>query len=106
MVKGFLLSKVVPRLFACAVAAGVLGWVVVHCGPREGTVVLHVLEPGLEVTLAGRVYSFQEPIAGPLVLHLPPGRYHFRVRRGDAVVHAESFTLRGGDSQVLAAIRD
>src|SRR5262245_35823154 len=106
MSQSFLLSKVVQRLLACAVAAGVMGWVVVHCGPREGTVVLHVLEPGLEVTLAGSVYYFQEATDEPLVLRLPAGRYHFRVRRGYAVVHAESFTLRGGDSQVLAAIRD
>jgi hypothetical protein len=54
MGESFLLSKVVQRLLACAVAAGALWWAVVHCGPREGTVVLHILEPGLEVTLAGR----------------------------------------------------
>ena len=106
MGRRFLLSKIVQRLLACGVAAGVLWWVIVNTGPREGTVVLHILEPGLEVTLAGRVYSFQEPIAGPLVLRLPAGTYHFCVRRGDAVVHAEAFTLRGGDSQVLAAIHD
>ena len=106
MGQSFLLSKVVQRLLACALATGVFWWVIKHSGPREGTVVLRVLEPGLEVTLAGRVYDFQEPIAGPLVLRLPAGRYHFCVRRGDAVVHAETFTLRGGDSQVLAAIRD
>jgi hypothetical protein len=35
VIQCFLLSKVVQRLLACAVAAGVLWSVVVHSGPRE-----------------------------------------------------------------------
>jgi hypothetical protein len=106
MVKSVLLNKSAKGLLACAVAVGVLWWVVAHSGPREGTVILHVMERGVEVTLAGRVYSFGEMTDGPLVLRLPAGRYHLRVRRGDTVLHTEAFILRGGESQVLAAISD
>jgi hypothetical protein len=87
-------------------AAGVFWWVVEHSGSGEGTVTLHVLEPGVEVTLAGRVYFFQEMTSEPFVLRLRAGRYDFRVRRGDTVLRAQTFTLRGGESIVLAAIRD
>ncbi len=106
MVKKVLLNKCVKALFACAFAVGVLWWVAEHSGPREGTVILHVLERGVEVTLAGRVYHFREMTDEPLVIRLLAGRYHFRVRRGNTVLHAESFMLHGGESIVLVAIRD
>jgi hypothetical protein len=106
MLKGFLLDRIVRGLLACTLAAGALWWVAEHSGPPEGTVVLHVLEPGIDVTLAGRVYHFRETTAEPLVVRLPAGRYPFRVRRRGTVLHAEDFTLRGGESLVLAAIRD
>lgn len=106
MLKGFLLDRIVKGLFVCTLALGVFWWVAEHSGPPEGKVVLHVMERDVEVTLAGRVYHFREMTAEPLVLRLPAGRYHFRVRRRDAVLHAEDFTLRGGESLVLAAIRD
>jgi hypothetical protein len=106
MVKSLLLGNAVKGLLACSLAAGVFWWVFEHSGPREGTVTLHVLEPGVEVTLAGRAYFFQEMTAEPFVLRLPAGRHDFRVQRGDTVLHAENFTLRGGESVVLAAIRD
>jgi hypothetical protein len=102
----FPLIKAAKGLLACAAAGCVLWWVGEHSGPRDGTVILHVMERGVEVTLAGRDYYFREMTDAPLVLRLPAGRYHFRVRRGDAVLHAETFVLQGGESLVLAAIRD
>jgi hypothetical protein len=105
MVRSFLRSRAVKGLLACALTVGVLWWVVERSGPREGTVILHVMERGVEVTLAGRTYYFREMTEEPLVLRLPAGSYRVRVRRGDTVLHAESFTLRGGESVVLAAIR-
>jgi hypothetical protein len=106
MVKSLLLGKAVKGLLACAMAVGVFWWVVEHSGPREGTVIMHVLEPDVEVKLAGRVYYFQEMTAEPFVLRLRAGRYKFRVRRGVTVLHTEAFTLRGGESRVLVAIHD
>jgi hypothetical protein len=94
MVRSLLLGKAVKGLLGCPLAAGVFWWVVEHNGPREGTVTLHVLEPGVEVSLAGRVYFFQETNVGPFVLRLRAGKYDFRVRRGDTVLHSETFTLR------------
>jgi hypothetical protein len=106
MVKSLLLGKAVKGLLACALAGGVFWWVVEHNGPRDGRVTVHVLEPGVEVTLASQDYFFQEMTAESFVLRLPAGRYDFRVRRGDTVLHAETFTLRNGESRVLAAIHD
>jgi hypothetical protein len=69
-------------------------------------VIAHLPQPGIEVTIAGRDYSGQEVTGEPLVLHLPPGRYNFPVRRGATVLHAETFALRRGETTVLAAMRD
>jgi hypothetical protein len=106
MVKSFLLSKGAQGLLACALAGSVFWWVVEHSGEGEGAVIIHVMELDVEVIIAGRVYYVQEATAAPFVLRLPPGTYDFRVRRRNAVLHAESFTLRGGESMVLAAISD
>jgi hypothetical protein len=99
-------SKVFKGLLIFALGLVVLWWVAVHSGPREGTVIVHGMENDVEVDIAGRTYSFGDSAAGPLVLRLPAGRYEFRVRRGEKVLHAETVLLRGGGSEVLAAIRD
>jgi hypothetical protein len=106
VINRFLLGRAAKGLFACGLVAGVFWWVAEHSGDREGTVILHVMERDVEVTLAGRVYYFREMTDEPIVLRLPAGRYHLRVRRGDSVLHAEAFMLQGGESRVLIAIRD
>jgi hypothetical protein len=105
MVKSFLLGKAAQGVLACTLAGSVFWWVAGHSGPRESTVVVHVLEPGVEVTLAGQLYHFPEPTSEPLVLHLPAGSHHFLVRRGETILLAQSFTLRGGESRVLSGRR-
>jgi hypothetical protein len=77
-----------------------------HRQEVEGAVIIHVMEPDVEVTLAGRVYYSQEVTDAPFVLRLPAGTYNFRVHRHNVVLHAQSFTLRGGESMVLVAISD
>jgi hypothetical protein len=106
MVKSDLLGKAAHGVLACALAGSVFWWVAENSGPCESTVVVHVLEPGVEVSLAGQLYHFREPTSEPLVLHLPAGSHHFLVRRGETILHVERFTLRGGESRVLVAISD
>ena len=100
------MSRLFKGLLMSALGLLVLWWVAVHSGPQEGTVIVHGMESDIEVDIAGLTHHFKESTAGPLVLRLPAGRYDFRVRRGDTVLRAETFVLRGGESQVLAAIRE
>jgi hypothetical protein len=104
--EGSPVSRVFKGVLMIAFGLIVLWWVAVHSGPREGTVIVHGMEHNIEVDLAGRTYYLKEPTDEPLVLPLPAGKYNFRVRRGDTVLHAETFVLQGGNSEVLVAIRD
>src|SRR5262245_15877132 len=67
MVKQWLQNWAVKGCLACALATAVLWWVVEHSGPRLGTVILHVMERDVEVTLADQVYAFEEMTDKPLV---------------------------------------
>src|SRR5262249_15220100 len=102
--EGAPVSRVFKGVLMFALGLIVLWWVAVHTGPREGTVIVHGMEYNIEVDLAGRTYYLKEPTDEPLVLPLPAGRYNFRVRRGDTLLHAETFVLPGGEWQVLIAI--
>jgi hypothetical protein len=104
--EGSPVSKVFKGVLMFGFGMIVLWWVAVHSGPQEGTVIVHGMEHNIEVDLAGRTYYFKEPTDEPLVVSLPAGRYNFRVRRGDTVLHAETFVLRGGNWEVLIASRD
>lgn len=104
--KPFRLGEAVKGLVALSLSLGVLWWVVEQSGPREGVVILHVMERDVRVTLAGRDYDFQEMTTEPLVVRVLSGRYGFQVRRRGIVLHTETFTLRGGETMVLVAIRD
>ena len=100
------MSRLLKGLLMSALGLVVLWWVAARSHPQQGTVIVHGLEADIEVDIAGLTHPFKDPTAGPLVLRLPAGSYDFRVRRGDTVLRAETFVLWGGESQVLAAIRE
>lgn len=106
MVKSVIWAKAVQFYVSCILAAGVFWWVAEHSGPPEGAVIVHVMERGVELDLAGRVYEFSEMTDEPLVVPMLAGTYNFRVRRGESVLHEETFTVRGGQTAVLVAVRD
>jgi hypothetical protein len=81
----------------------VLGWVVVHCGPRETEVVVHVMEPDVELTVGDQTYQIEGRRYEPIVSELSPGWYPLIMSRGDRILYEESFEVRRGDNIVLTA---
>ncbi|QDV35923.1 hypothetical protein [Tautonia plasticadhaerens] len=86
-----------------ALGVVVLGFVAEHSGPRTGEVVVHVTEPGVELSVGGISLDVRERRYEPLVFELPAGRHELTMSRGGRLLHREWFSIEGGDSVVLAA---
>jgi hypothetical protein len=95
------------RLFKGAAGSllglAVLGWVVEHCGPRNNEVVVHVMEPDVEVTVDDQIYQIDSRRYEPIACELAEGRHHLLMRRGDCVLFDEWFEVRPGQNVVLTA---
>ena len=72
-------------------------------GPAEGTVLVHVTEPDVEVTVGVLTFLIEERTYAPLECQLRPGRYPLRMTRGDRVLHEERFTVHRGEEIIVTA---
>jgi hypothetical protein len=96
------LLKLLERAAGCALAGGMLWWIVAHAGPRDATVIVHVGEPDVEVSVDDRTYAVGDLGDSPLELVLRAGRHTLRMSRGGRVLDEQSFDLQGGRDLILA----
>jgi hypothetical protein len=82
-----------------------LWWVAANLSPRDGEVVVHLVEPGAEVRLDGRPYPPDADRADLIVTRLPEGRHSMSIHR-DARLLAEEFTELGPGAEVVLSTFD
>ena len=92
---------------AAAIPLGIapLWWLADHAGPSDGTAVVHVVEPDVEVTVGDIRYRIERRSYQPIVCELPAGSHVLEMRRGAEVLHRETFEVERGGSIVLTAWR-
>ncbi|QDV32943.1 hypothetical protein [Tautonia plasticadhaerens] len=93
---------------AQSVAAGVLGMtmlssIVAHSKGTSGEVVLHVVEPDVEVIFGGESFRVEGRRYEPIVRELSPGGHRLRVERDGRVLQDEHFRVERGGFLVLTA---
>jgi hypothetical protein len=81
----------------------VLGWVVEHCEPRDNEVVVHVMEPDVDVTIGNQTFQIEGRRFDPIVCYLSPGWHPLVMRRRDRILFEESFEVPRGENVVRTA---
>jgi hypothetical protein len=104
---GSTLRYIVTRVFKFAAYGlfcfAVLGWIAENSGERKVDVVLHVLEPNVEIEVGPRRLVISEQPRNPISLTLRPGSHVLRVTRYGHRLLEESFEVGRGQNVVLAA---
>jgi hypothetical protein len=103
--KLYLGSKLIKGIGALLLGGITLLWIVEQVGPTQGTVLVHVTEPDVEVTVGGQTFSIEERRYAPIECLLRPGRYLLRMKRGDRVLYEEEFAVHRGEEVILTASR-
>lgn len=100
---GLLAGKLLNHAGRFLLGVGALWWVVMHAGPRTGTAIVHVTEPRVVVSVGGTTFVVGQEAPTALVCDLPAGEHRLIVKRGETVLYAETFRIRGGEERILAA---
>jgi hypothetical protein len=98
-----IISRMIKLVAGCLLGMAVLGWVVDHCGSRNNEVIVHVMEPDVEVTFGDQTYQIKGRRYDPIVCDLSPGWHRLIMRRGDRILFEESFEVRPGQNVVRTA---
>jgi hypothetical protein len=101
--KLYLGSRLIKGLGALLLGGITLSWILEQVGPTPGTVLVHVTEPDVEVTVGGQTFSIEERRYAPIECRLWPGRYLLRMKRGDRILSEEWFTVHRGEEIILTA---
>jgi hypothetical protein len=102
LIRGLLIIAA-RRVGSCAIGGAVLWQVVLHAGPRDCEVVVHVSEVGATVKIDGWVYPVDPNPGMPIVCDLRPGNHTLTMSRDDRLLYREDFTLGLGEYRVLTA---
>jgi hypothetical protein len=103
LAKSALVEAVVKSAGSCLLGGAVLWWVAVNVGPRTGTAVVHVTEPGVVVAVGDQTRRVGVVNGEPLVIELEAGEHWLRMRRGPVLLYEERFRLPAGEEVVLTA---
>jgi len=103
--KLYLTIRPIKGMGALLLGGITLVWVVEQAGPTQGTVLVHVIEPDVEVTVGGQTFSIKERRYAPIECRLHAGRYPLRMKRGDRILYEEWFTVHRGEEVILTAYR-
>jgi hypothetical protein len=79
-----------------------LYWVVAHIDLPDGTAVVHVIEPEVEVILDGQSFNVLRAYS-VIECSLPAGRHRLCMKRDDRILYEEWFIMRPGEDVVLTA---
>lgn len=80
-----------------------LWWVVDRAGPVDGSVLVHVIEADVEVTIGGLSFPIDERRFAPIECRFRPGRYRLQMTRGERILYEEWFIVRRGSEIILTA---
>ena len=98
-------SKLIKGMAALLLGGSTLYWVAEEVKPAEGTVLVHVIEPDVEVIVGDRVFWIKEREWSPIECTLRPGRHLLRMTRDDQILYEEWFTVHRGEDVILTASR-
>jgi hypothetical protein len=101
--KLYLGSRLIKGMGALLLGGATLWWIVEQVGPTQGTVLVHVTEPDVEVSVGGQDFSIEERRYDPIDCRLHAGRYLLRMKRGDLILYEEWFTVHRGEELILTA---
>jgi hypothetical protein len=98
-------GTILGKLGGCLLGGALLSLVAMLSGPRTGTAIVHVTEPGVVVSVGGQTFHVGDDPYTPLVCDLPAGEHRLTMTRGAALLYGETFSLRGGEERILTAWR-
>ena len=101
--KSYLAGRLIRGVAALLLGGTTLWWIVEQVGPTQGTVLVHVTEPDVEVSVGGQDFSIEEGRYDPIDCRLHAGRYLLRMKRGDLILYEEWFTVHRGEEVMLTA---
>jgi hypothetical protein len=101
-IRSYLASPLMKIIGALVLGGATLSWVADQAAQDESTVVVHVIEPDVIVTVGNRSFANDRPF-GVIECQLQPGRYLLRMQRGDRILHEEWFTAMRREDVVLVA---
>jgi hypothetical protein len=101
--KFVLANRLIRGVAALLLGGATLWWIAKQAGPVQGTVLVHVTESDVEVTVGGQTVSIAERRFSPIEYLVRPGRYLLQMRRGDRILYEEWFIVRRGEEVILTA---
>jgi hypothetical protein len=101
--KLYLGSRLIKGMGALMLGGITLLWIVEQVGPTQGTVLVHVTEPDVEVTVDGQTFWIEQRRYAPIECRLRPGRYLLRMKRCGQVLYEEWFAVHRGEEVILTA---
>ena len=100
--KFYTFNQLFKNTVALLLGATTLGWVVEHINPPGGRAVVHVVEPRVEVTVDGELFTLLRPYS-VIEIPLPAGSHRLCMRRDDRILYQEQFIVPPGGDVVLTA---
>jgi len=93
----------IKGLSAFALGGAILWQVTNNCGSTKGMAYVHVVTPGVDVTVDDQRYRVETLWESPIVCELGPGRHTLRMLRSGRVLFEQEFTLDPSQEVVLTA---
>jgi hypothetical protein len=82
-----------------------LPWVVARVDGGEGSALVHVTEPDVQVSISGRPYLIEGMCYVPIECALPAGHHRLEMTSGGVLLYREEFEIRPGEQVTLTAWR-
>lgn len=99
-------ANLLVNVLSCAAGGVLLGFAGGQVAPPHGSVVVHVVEPDVVVSIGeDNVYHVRGRLSAPIEWDLPAGRHVLKMTRDDVVLYEEPFDLGCGEDAVLTAWR-
>jgi hypothetical protein len=93
----------IKGLGAFALGGAILWQVASNCGSMKCVAYVHVVTPGVDVTVDDQRYRVETLWESPIVCELGPGRHTLRMLRSGRVLFEQEFTLDPSQEVVLTA---
>jgi hypothetical protein len=98
-----IIGRMIKPVAGGLLGLAVLGWVADDCDPRDNEVVVHVMEPDVDVTVGNQTFQIEGRRSDPIVCSLSAGWHSLVMRRRDRILFEESFEVRRGANVVRTA---
>jgi hypothetical protein len=99
-----IVARLLHNLASFLFGVVVLGWIATQVRPQNGLVLIHVADSNVIVTVDDQTFTIEDRRYTPISCTLPEGRHSLQMCRGDKILYAEEFDLRGGQELILNAL--